>query len=404
MKQALTILLLCLFTHVVMANPMVHQQGTNIVDGSGTPIKLRGFLLEGWLMWNGSLWGAGLTSETAITKKLEAVVGKRETEKFRQKIYDNYITEADIRMIAQFGFNTVRVPFNHRLLEDDDKPFVYKASGWKRLDRLLDWCRKHKVYVVLDLHSAPGGQSGVFVNDPDGSKFYESEHHIKRTVAIWKAIAARYKNRRIIAGYDLLNEPQIPLFTPPQRLLDIYSRIIAAIRQVDRNHMIILSGAGFTSDDLNLFKKPLDANMALAFHTYNFLGTDIREAHHKQYTRVSNKLKVPIWNGEIGAHTAEWVKNVITMLEDPAFNVSGWIFWPWKSLSENSDRFRNLADIKQTPKWDAVRKWIADPTGLFGKKPSRADALQGMQEFLEAMQVRNLVIDKEMKKILTAYN
>lgn len=43
------------------ANPMVHQQGTQIVDPAGNPIQLRGVFLEGWLQWNGTLWGMGLS-------------------------------------------------------------------------------------------------------------------------------------------------------------------------------------------------------------------------------------------------------------------------------------------------------------------------------------------------------
>ena len=225
------------------------------------------------------------------------------------------------------------MPFNHTL-EDDARPYQYKNSGWVYLDRLLSWCEKYRVYVVLDLHSAPGGQSMVFVNDPDGSEFYKSENHIKRTVELWKAIANRYKNRKIIAGYDLLNEPQIPWFTPPEKLIEIYTRIIKGIRAVDRNHMVILSGAGAASNDLSMFKKALDSNQTIAFHTYNLFGSDIGVAAHQQFAKLSRDLNVPIWNGEIGAHTAEWVGAVIKMFEDPGYNVSGWVFWPWKRVPE----------------------------------------------------------------------
>lgn len=376
MLKKLLIILCLTFCIVgkVTANPMVHQQGSSIVDGNGQPLKLRGFLLEGWLMWNGTLWGAGLTSETTISKKLNDLVGVEEAQRFRENIYSNFITERDIEMISQMGLNVVRVPFNHTILEDDTRPYHYKESGWEILDRLLSWGEKHGVYVVLDLHSAPGGQSGVFVNDPDGTGFFESEENIKRTVALWKAIANRYKNRQIIAGYDLLNEPQIPLFTPAQKFIDVYIRIVKAIREVDSNHMVILSGAGFTSNDLSMFDKIIDNNQALAFHTYNLLGSSIGEKEHRQFTEISKQLNVPIWNGEIGAHTAEWVSAVINMFEDPSFNVSGWVFWPWKRVPEAGKRYRILMGIKSTPKWDAVRKWIA---GGFGSppRPSREDAL-----------------------------
>jgi aryl-phospho-beta-D-glucosidase BglC (GH1 family) len=155
---------------VVGNNPMVHQKGTLIVDPNGEPLKLRGVLLEGWLQWNGPLWGVGLTSETTISNKLEQLAGAGEFQAFRKGIYDNFITERDIEIIAGLGLNVVRVPINHHILESPSGAPDYEAAGWEYLDRLLEWCEQHEVYVVLDLHSAPGGQSGVFVADPDEKK------------------------------------------------------------------------------------------------------------------------------------------------------------------------------------------------------------------------------------------
>ena len=382
-------------------NPMVHQDGRQIVDGAGNPIKLRGVLLEGWLMWNGTLWGAGLTSQTHIAKKLVELVGEEEAQRFTNQIYRNFITQRDVEMIADMGFNVVRLPVNHSLLEDDTNPYQYKEAGWKILDEFLDWCEIHKVYVVLDLHSAPGGQSGVFVNDPDGSGFYRNEENIARTVSLWRAIADRYRNRTIVAGYDLLNEPQIPWFTPADVLTDIYARIIAAIREVDKQHMVILSGAGVASNDLSLFKTVADSNQALAFHTYNLLGSDIGEATHQQFSRLASKLDVPLWNGEIGAHTAQWVSAVIAMFERPELQISGWIFWPWKRVPEAGNRYRHLMAIESTPKWDAVRNWIAGV--WFAPKPSREAALEGMAEFIQAIAPERLVEDQEMRAIVTGF-
>ncbi len=402
-RMALVVLLLTLLSSTwAFANPMVHQEGTLIVDGQGKPIKLRGVLLEGWLMWNGTLWGAGFTSESTISKKLQELVGVDEANRFRENIYTNFITEKDIRLISEMGFNVVRVPFNHTILEDDARPYQYKESGWDRLDLLLSWCERHRVYVVLDLHSAPGGQSSIFVNDPDGSDFYNSEDKIKRTVALWKSIASRYRGRKIIAGYDLLNEPQLPWFAPAEKLVDIYVRITRGIREVDTEHMIILSGAGTSSNDLSMFKKVVDSNQAIAFHTYNLFGSDIDRDAHRQYAQIAKELNVPIWNGEIGAHTAEWVEAVIKMFEDPEYKVSGWIFWPWKRVSEAGKRYRNLMEIKPTKKWDAVRNWIA---GIwFAPKPGKAEALVGLHEFIEAINADNLVVDRQMKDIITSFS
>lgn len=388
-----------------LANQMIHQQGSLIVDGQGQPIKLRGVLLEGWLMWNGPVFGSGLfNSESKIEQKIRELVGPEKALWFREQVYQTYITELDIQMIAEMGFNVVRVPFNHTILEDDDQPFVYKESGWLLLDQLLDWCEKHAVYVVFDMHSAPGGQSGVFVNDPDGTNFFNSDVHIKRTAELWKAIAHRYKDREIVAGYDLLNEPQLPLFTQPRVLVETYATITKAIRQVDTNHMVILSAGGLTSDDMSMFTETIDNNQALAFHTYNLIGSSVNEPLHKKYSAISKALNVPIWNGEIGAHTIEWVETVIKMFEDPEYNVSGWIFWPWKEVpvpAYNEHRYRHLMAIETPPEWDMIANWMAGV--WFAPKPNEKQALIGMQKFIEAMKAENLKKDTEMETMLTAF-
>jgi hypothetical protein len=78
-------------------NPMLHQQGTRIVDEQGKEVKLRGVNLGGWLVWEGWIFGKGvLTSQTTILTRLEKAVGAQQTEEFRTQVYDNFIAEADI--------------------------------------------------------------------------------------------------------------------------------------------------------------------------------------------------------------------------------------------------------------------------------------------------------------------
>ena len=382
------------------SNPMIHTDGVRIVDGKGQPVKLRGTIIEGWLMWNGPLWGTGLTSETTITNRLESLVGKEETALFRQKVYENFITEGDIKKMSELGFNVVRIPFNHTVFEDDSKPYVYKASGWKYMDAILDWCEKYKVYAVIDFHSLPGGQSGVFVCDPDFIKLWANEENMKRTLALWKAIATRYKDRQIVAGYDLINEPGPPNHSA---LIDAYQKIINVVRAVDPHHMIILEGGDFASNDFSMFDKPLCDNQVFSFHSYNLFGKSIGEDVLQKHTEFSNTMNAPLWNGEFGAHTAAWLKEIITYYEKPDSNVNGWIYWPWKRVPENDvDRYRVLMTIHSTPKWDKVRYFCASLFGL-GKKPSREEALEGMAEFIEAMKIENNTLDYKTMQVLNSY-
>jgi len=379
---------------------MVHQDGQQIIDPDGKVIKLRGVLLEGWLMWNGALWGAGFTSETVIATRLERLVGEDEFNSFQKAIYENFITEKDIEMIADLGLNAVRVPFNHTVLESEAGEVDYTADGWVYLDRLVDWGEKHQVYVILDLHSAPGGQSGVFVADPDSTKLWESKENQDRTVALWQAIASRYHQETIIAGYDLLNEPG---FNNPADLVLFYQRLITAIREVDPYHMVIIEGNHLTSD-FSFFSEPLSTNMAYSFHTYNFLSDEVDDNQVDELTAISEAQGVPIWNGEFGAHKVEWTEEVLEMFEDPKAAVSGWIYWPWKKVTEGySERWRHLAAIPSTSAWDAVRLNISFPLNE-EHLLDRESAIKGMADFTTAIKAENLIIDQEIAETLGKYS
>ncbi len=377
-------------------NPMIHQEGTRIIDPEGNPIKLRGVILEGWLMWNGSLWGVGFTSETQITEKLVQLIGEDDFKTFRSGIYDNFIIEQDIEMIADLGLNVVRVPFNHTVLESSTGAVDDDAIGWGYLDQLIEWCKRHEVYIVLDLHSAPGGQSSVFVADPDEVKLWDSEENQEQTIALWRAIAGRYKDEKIIAGYDLLNEPG---YINPADLITIYHQIIVAIREVDPYHMVILEGNHLTSD-FELFKNPLSFNQAYSFHTYNFLSTDYDDSQMNALRPIAESQNVPLWNGEFGANTYEWVAATISMFENPANHVNGWIYWPWKRVSGGwEDRWRLLMGIQSTSDWDLIGQFIANPFEAEATL-TRAQVLKGMDEFIVAIRAENLVLDEGMKDVL----
>ncbi|MEO8631691.1 MAG: hypothetical protein ABI612_26890 [Betaproteobacteria bacterium] len=141
----------------------LHADRTRIVDADGNALQLRGVNLGGWLLWEAWIWEGDINvfnlpaqAETNIRKQLAALVGLQEYRAFEAAFYDNFIREADIEAVAAHGFNTVRILFNYRLLEDDTAPGRYKARGWEVLDRLVDRLEKHRVYGVLSMASAPG--------------------------------------------------------------------------------------------------------------------------------------------------------------------------------------------------------------------------------------------------------
>lgn len=398
-------LMICIFFVVVWpalanaGNPMVHQEGTRLIDENGQVLFLQGVNIEGWLTWPGHCWGGEFVSETQVREHILAKVGAEATKKFERAVYTNFIAEQDIKMMSQFGFNVVRVLFNHEILEKDARPYKYKESGWQIFDQLIRWCEKYHVYLVPCLISAPGGQSKWFISDPDKKLLWDDPENQRRTIALWKAIAARYRDRKIIAGYELLNEPShVPL-----RLIDLYKRTIQAIREVDPHHMIILDGTRSASD-FSMFSQPLTDNQMYSYHVYHLVARrlipDKSAELVEKMKQLSLQHEVPLWASEFGAHTQEWTSGALKMFEAPESGLSGWAFWPWKRVpSKHSEKdYMHLAAIRPSPGWVTFingvgKKWVTS-------KFSKEEALQAMDAFTEAIKAENLDFDNQMLRVL----
>jgi endoglucanase len=353
-------------------NPMWHQSGTQIIDGSGHRVELHGVNLGGWLLWEGWIFGEpGFTyfsrSETQIHDALNQLTGSDAA--FRRDIYHKFIAKEDIHQIAVAGFNIVRVPLNYRL-------FATRQPQWEVLDNLLTWCEAYHVHVVLDLHGAPGGQSSYWTADPGHEPFrlWDSESYKSATVSIWRRLAARYKNREIVAGYDLLNEPDP---RNGNQLRDLDQRIVSSIRQVDPSHLIIVEGSNF-STDFSMFEKPLCRNMAYSPHVYRFPWGGDSETRISGYNAIGHKQNTPLWIGEFGEDSRQWIDQRITQFKRYDA-ICGWDFWTWKKTVNGT---AGLVTVRAPDRWKATLNWARYP---FLPRPAASDVEKGMSEFLRTV-------------------
>lgn len=381
------------YSDYVADNKFIHAEKDHIVDGSGNKLVLKGTIPLGWLQWEGTVWNCGLKSESDMTTAIIDVVGQSKFNSFRDSVYANFISENDIKAMADMGYNCIRVAFNHSLLEDDGNPNVYKQSGWDVLDKVISWCENYGVFVVLDLHAAPGGQSMLFISDPDKDKLWESDDNQKRTVNLWKAIASRYHDKYIIAGYDLLNEPA---FMSDSKLIKLYEEIVSAIREVDPYHMLIIEGNSYATN-FKRFNKAFSENMVWSFHTYDLLNNGAYKNHFDEVKKKGKKTRTPIWNSEFGANTSSWTSEVIQMFNTSDYPVSGWIFWPWKRIpADNSEKYRHLWSFQPGSNWQKLSDYIAGN----GNKPTAQEGEIALIEFMNACKLASCSKDTEMEAIL----
>lgn len=333
----------------------VGVDGKRFVTPDGAPLRLKGINLGNWLVPEGYMFKFDhATSPRLIYTAIEQLVGEQRARAFWRTYRENYITHDDIRFIKSLGFNSVRVPLHYRLFLSERDPDALDGPGFALLDRLIAWCREEDLYVILDMHAAPGGQTGDNIDDSWGHPFlYDSEHNQALLIRIWQSLAERYSDDPAVLGYDLLNEPiahflDTDYFNP--KLEPLFKRIAAAIREVDPNHIIILSGAQWGTN-FDVLGAPFDDKLAYTFHTY---WTDPVQDAIQRYVDFADTHNVPLWLGESGENTDQWVAAMRQLLED---NEIGWAFWPYKKIDSASA----VVSVPRTEAWDAVVTFANSP-------------------------------------------
>jgi hypothetical protein len=315
----------------LMTRPMqgqfAHTQGGKIVDASGKPVLLRGTSLGNWMVTEGYMWlfEGGPQSEREIESLVTELIGPDKAEEFWKHYRENYVTRADIHLLREAGFNSVRVPLHYRFFETEN------SEGFK----------------LLDLHAAPGGQTGTNIDDSYGYPWlYDSPKEQAHLLAVWQRIAKHYANDKTVMGYDLLNEPipHYPSLKPlNEKLEPLYKKLTAAVREVDRNHILLLGGAQWDTN-FGVFGPPFDKNTAYSLHKY---WMKVEQPAVQSYVDFREKYSVPLWLGESGENTDEWIGQFRELLEK---NDIGWAFWPYKKMGKSSA----VVTVEPPEGWDKI--------------------------------------------------
>ncbi|HVM46667.1 MAG TPA: cellulase family glycosylhydrolase [Candidatus Acidoferrum sp.] len=361
----------------------LHAQGQSIVNDKGDPIHLRGVGLGNWLLPEGYMWRFGNEADRPrrIEKLVEDLLGAEEAQRFWRQFRANYVTEADLERIAALGFNSVRPAINSRLLLAQAEPPVYSEEGFALLDHLIAWSKARGIYVILDMHAAPGGQTGQNIDDSadDQPELFKQPKYQDQLVALWATIARRYKDEPAVGGYDLLNEP-LPARTGAAdafkaNLEPLYKRITQAIRSVDHKHIIILEGADW-ANDWSVFGPPFDSNLVYQFHYY-CRGNPVTLRSIQNYLDHRTRLNAPVWVGETGERD-----NAIYWATTEYFEANniGWAFWPWKKMDTSNTPY----SIMSPRQWQAVADYSRG-----GPKPSDEVAREAFAELLANIRLTN---------------
>jgi len=393
MYNRFTFLVLCfLFANsfAAKAQNLLHTNGTAIVNESGDTIILRGMGLGGWMLQEGyMLQTAGFAGpQWAIKEKIEELIGPDHTQTFYDAWLANHVRKADIDSLKSWGFNSVRLPMHYNLftLPIQEEPVegenTWLDKGFELTDSLIDWCKQNEMYVILDLHGAPGGQGAdqaISDYNPAFPSLWESDLNKAKTVALWGRIAERYADEEWIGGYDYLNETNWNLANGVLR--DLYVEITEAVRAVDQDHIIFIEGNWFANDFTGL-TPPWDDNLVYSPHKY---WSTNDQASIQWVLDIQNDHNVPLYLGESGENSNVWFRDAIKLLEDRGI---GWAWWPMKKVEA-------IAGPLSIVKSDGYQT-LLDYWSNGGAIPDTAFAVNALMDLTERIKVENCVFQKDV--------
>lgn len=380
----------------------MYVKGQDIFTPKNEKFLIKGTNLGNWLNPEGYMFFfESASSYRLINQAFCEMVGPEFTANFWRDFKKNYITREDIFYIKNTGMNTIRIPFHYKLFTDEDYlGDSDKEQGFQILDQVIGWCKEANLYFILDMHDAPGGQTGDNIDDGYGYPWlFTNENNQKEFVEIWTKIAKHYSKEKIILGYDLLNEPIAHYFKDDlpklnAQLEPLYIKAAKSIRNVDKNHIILLAGAQWNSN-FSVFKDfKFDDNMLYTCHRY-WSGSDKNSI--LDFLEFRNKSNLPLYMGETGENTDEWCEKFRKTLEE---NNIGWTFWPYKKMVPKS----GMMAIPKPKNWDTIIEYTKKDRGDFGKvrdaRPNQDLVKQAMTELLENMKFKNCIKNEGYIKAL----
>ncbi|RHY77974.1 hypothetical protein DYB34_006106 [Aphanomyces astaci] len=325
-------------------------------------VNLGGWLVaEEWMTWDSPLWWdvpATHHSEYHAMDFLGPVQGQKQFDTH----WSSWITETDIKLIAQANLNLVRVPVGYwiqgctglspALFKQCN---VYAKGGIVYLDKLIrEWAPKYNVAVLISIHGAAGSQNGAdHSGSIDGlSHWTETYDNVWATRQLASFLARRYKSDISFLGIGLLNEPGGT--TNQATMQQYYHDVYYDVRTVIGSDCILAlspllwfqgRGGGPNFEDFGKYMY----NVWVEWHPYLIWGytgkseNDLISAAKAWATQIRDWTGHPLFMGEwsyvtagntfqTDAATSLLVETMLNMVE---YAQGGWTIWSWRVAGNN---------------------------------------------------------------------
>ncbi len=371
----------------------------------------KGINLGGWLLMEGYILGGRNIAEHEFKARFKKIYGERELSYFEKSFRENFITEEDFKIISSWGARHIRLPFHYKIFEK--RPFVYSEESIRFLKKILKWCEKYNLKVILDLHAACGSQNQDWHSDSSGKALlWENENFRTRAYSLWEYLAANLKDEEALYGYDVLNEPVVSK-NNINKLKDFYKKTIKAIRSADKKRLIFLEGNNW-AQDIGFLADIITDNTAVSIHAYqplNFTFNFIRNYSYPgiidgtlwnkdrmrkwllPYKKFSSKYKVDIYAGEFGVNyrgnkygELVWLRDILDIFKEFRF---GWTYWTHKAISGGIFP-DGIVQYLDNP------SWIQRQGPIYGLENLYAEWKSNKNKIIDSWKTRNFNINYEI--------
>jgi endoglucanase len=231
-------------------------------------------------------------------------------------------------------------------------------SQIERLDSLLPVCEEVGIYVLIDLHTPPGGR-----NKAKECNLFKEARFQDCFVDVWKKIAAYYRGNKQVWGYDLVNEPVEGMVGDGvMSWHELATKTAREVRKIDADHAIIIEPAPWGSPSALEFFEPIDVERVVySVHMY--------QPHQFTHQGVYDAPVGVTYPGEIDGRY--WDKEALRKALKPALDyqrdygvhmyIGEFSAIRWAPGTSAHDYLRDVIDIMEEYDWDwayhAFREW-----------------------------------------------
>jgi hypothetical protein len=269
------------------------------------------------------------------------------------------------------------------------------------------------------MHAVPGSQNMEWHSDSYGSQeFLSNDFNKDRYYRLWHFLADRYRSSSAVAGYDIMNEPVVPV-NEEGVLKDVYERVTREIRDADKNHIIFLEPNMWTR--IFFLGKPKDQNTAYSAHPYlpnDFTFNFQRDLHYpgkvsginwsgryfelvlKPYLKFITSNEVPLYIGEFGVNwrgglygELKWVKDFADIFEKCKLH---WTYWTYKSVANAIHPDGIFRFVKNPP-------WVNRQGPLTGMETFHLHWMKEKGRMISSWRTENFVRNDKLYSLLRRY-